>query len=135
MVRPGSVGVVAAMAVLAVACGSVHPVFGVPATASSVRTTSPPRSYPSTAFPSPSFSAPTTASTARTQCPAVQTAPQFPASTPSNRNLAIVWLRGSYQYVVRDITDISQPTTVATFADLGSPQFVSATDVSGFGNK
>jgi len=135
----------AAMALLAVACGSANHASTLTPTPSAVGATSTPTSYPSPdnpfpsntspSYPSPTYPIPPTASSIPTgQCPAVQPAPQFPASTPSNRNLAIVWLRGSYQYVVRDITDISQPTTVSTFADLGSPQFVSATDVSGFGN-
>jgi hypothetical protein len=133
------------MALLAVACGSANHASTVSATPSAAGTASASTSYPTSSYPSPieaspthpppTYPSPTTASSARTgQCPAVQPAPQFPASTPSNRNLALVWLRGSYQYVVRDITDISQPATVSTFADLSSPRFVSATEVSGFGN-
>jgi len=57
---------------------------------------------------------PTTASSARLQslCPVVQPTPQFPASAPSSRNLALVTLRGSNNIIVRDITDIAHPTTV-----------------------
>jgi hypothetical protein len=40
-----------------------------------------------------------------------------------------VWLKGSYQFVVRDISDFAQPTTISTFAGAG-PKFASAADVS-----
>lgn len=73
---------------------------------------------------------PPTASGTRLQCPAVQPAPRFAGSTASNRELALVWLRGSERLVVRDITDINHPSTVRTLQDLGAPQFVSATDIS-----
>jgi hypothetical protein len=112
---------------LAVSCGSIHGVANAPSTASASR------SAPvATASPGPTiFPAPTTASSARTgQCPAVEPAPQFPASTPSIRNLALELLRGSTQFVVRDITDVSHPFTVSTQNNLGPAQFVSATELS-----
>lgn len=55
-----------------------------------------------------------------------------PTAAASNRNLAIVSLKGSNAFVVRDITDINHPTTISTFdlQDYGSPQFVGGTDVA-----
>jgi hypothetical protein len=123
------------MAMLAVACGSANHASALPVTPSPAGSTSTPTSYPSPiAEPSPSPSAtypsPTTATSARTQCPAVQAAPQFPASTPSNRNLALVWLEGSSAFVVRDVTDINHPFAVSTLNGIGVPRFASASDVS-----
>ena len=94
---------------LAVSCGSIHGVATAPGTASAGRTTP--------------------ASSARLQspCPVVQPTPQFPASAPSSRNLALVTLRGSNNIIVRDITDIAHPTTVNTLGTIQQPQFVSAT--------
>src|SRR5712691_180559 len=118
----------ALIGLLAVACGSVHGI----ATSSSTASAS--RSAPVvTAFPVPTtYPVPTTASSARLQspCPALQPAPQFPASAPSSRSLALVTLRGSNQQVVRDITDITHATTVSTVGTIRQPQFVSATDLS-----
>lgn len=106
---------------LAVSCSSANQASTLPTAPSAARTISTPTSYPS----------PTTASSARTQqCPEVQPAPQFPASAPSSRSLALVNLRGSSQLLVRDITDISHPTTLSTPGSLQQPQFVSATDLS-----
>jgi hypothetical protein len=136
MVRLGSVRVVAVIALLAVACGSAKHASALPVTPSPVGTTSTPTSYPSpiaepSSSPSPTYPSPTTATSARTQCPAVQAAPQFPASTPSNRNLALVWLQGSSAFVVRDITDINHPFDVSTLTGIGGlPQFASGSDVS-----
>jgi len=55
----------------------------------------------------------------------------FSASAPSNRNLALVRLQGSNQTVVRDITDVNHPSTVAVM-DIPDRDatFASATDVS-----
>jgi hypothetical protein len=113
---------------MAVACGSVHGV------ATSASTASASGSAPVvTAFPVPTmYPVPTTASSARLQspCPAVEPAPQFSASAPSNRNLALVTLSGSQGFVVRDVTDINHPSTVGAFDAESKPTFVSATDVS-----
>lgn len=121
---------------LAVSCGSVHGVATAPGTASRVRAAPSVTTYPG----------PTTASSARTgQCQAVQPAPQFSASAPSNRNLALVTLRGSNSVIVRDITDIAHPTTAGTLGPIPAPvgygpslegalgQFASATDLSYLG--
>jgi hypothetical protein len=62
----------------------------------------------------------------------------FPASPVSNRNLVIAKLRGSNQTVVRDVTDIDNPLTVAVTDwpggwgsdGLGSPSFVSPSTIS-----
>jgi hypothetical protein len=50
--------------------------------------------------------------------------------TPSNRCLALVSLRGSTQYAVRDITDIHHPTSVTTFTSPGLPSFAGPAAVS-----
>jgi hypothetical protein len=133
--RAGWVRAAALSGLVAISCGSVHNVAQGSRTASASRGTpsstrgdySPP---PSTTTPT-SYPPPTTASSTRTQCHSVQPAPQFASSAPSNRNLAIVQLKGSNTYVVRDLTDIVHPFTIATFeAIYVSPQFVSASDVS-----
>ncbi|HTE85504.1 MAG TPA: hypothetical protein VK821_12300, partial [Dehalococcoidia bacterium] len=63
-------------------------------------------------------------------------------SPPSNRNLALVTLRGSNSIIVRDITDIAHPTTVGALGPIPAPvgygpslegalgQFASATGLS-----
>jgi hypothetical protein len=49
---------------------------------------------------------------------------------PSNRCLALVTLRGSGSYVVRDLTDIAHPKTVSNLGAISGPVFVSATELS-----
>src|SRR6185437_7008393 len=44
--------------------------------------------------------------------------------------LALVTLEGSDQLVVRDITDITHPTTVAKLPSLTAPQFINASEIS-----
>jgi hypothetical protein len=107
---------------LAVACGSAPGVAMSPSTAASGRSTPVATTYP----------VPATASSARLQspCHAVQPAPQFPASAPSSRNLALVTLGGNNSIIVRDITDLTHPTTVSTLGTIQEPQFVSATVLS-----
>jgi hypothetical protein len=136
---------VAAMALLAVSCGSANHASTLTATPSP--TTSTQATYPSPPYPPPSDPSPTTASSARTQqqCPAVQPAPQFQPSAPSSRNLALVTLRGSNGLIVRDITDIAHPTTAGTLGSIPPPvgygpslegalgQFASATELSYLG--
>src|SRR5215831_12548042 len=61
-------------------------------------------------------------------CQAISPGPTFSPPAPSNRHLAIVTLAGSSKPVVRDITDISHPSTVATLDVMA--RFVSAADVS-----
>jgi hypothetical protein len=99
--------VVAVSALLSAGCGGV----GGPATgnvASAVRTTSSASPTPQAASPSPT-----------------QT------STP---RLALVTLRGSDAYVIRDVTDISHPRTIGNLGTIAgmtaTPQFVNATEVS-----
>jgi Tol biopolymer transport system component len=48
----------------------------------------------------------------------------------STRSLALVNLRGSGQIVVRDVSDINHPTTLANVATVPRPVFVSATELS-----
>lgn len=52
-----------------------------------------------------------------------------PAPTPV-RSLALVTLRGSSSYVVRDLTDINHPKTVGNLGAISDPVFVSATEIS-----
>jgi len=52
------------------------------------------------------------------------------ASAPAIRSLALVTLRGSNDIVVRDITDISHPKTVANLGAVSNPVFVNATEIS-----
>jgi hypothetical protein len=61
----------------------------------------------------------------------------FPPSAPSSRNLVLAKLRGSDSTVVRDITDITRPSTIATLdvpswqsSAFNTLQFVSATEIS-----
>lgn len=81
------------------------------------------------------------ASRARVQssCPLVQPAPQFRAAAPSSRTLALVFLKGSTDYVVRDITDVNHSFTTSSLGGLtprSGPnlayyaQLVSASDIS-----
>lgn len=56
--------------------------------------------------------------------------PSIAPCTPSNRCLALVSLRGSTQYVVRDITDIHNPTSLSTFTSPGPPLFAGGAAVS-----
>src|SRR5665213_1132367 len=73
----------------------------------------------SSTSPSPTATAaPTSSPVQDTQCP-----------PPSNRCLAMVALRGTNPWVVRDITNIAHPKTVSTFMT-APPQFVSGTDLA-----
>jgi hypothetical protein len=56
----------------------------------------------------------------------------FAASTPSDRTLALVKLSGSDQIVVRDITDINHPATVATLPDGRRPTFVNGAEIADY---
>jgi hypothetical protein len=80
-----------------------------------------------TAYPSP-----TTASSSRLQCPAGQPVLMFRPSEPSHRNLALVGLRGSDAFVVRDITDINHPFTVSSLGNQVDyrARFVNAAELS-----
>jgi hypothetical protein len=70
-------------------------------------------------------------------CPVARLPRSFPASPASNRNLVIAKLRGSDQTVIRDITDIEHPSTIATVSvpgwsgdGYGAPSFVSPSTIS-----
>jgi hypothetical protein len=97
--------VLAVTTLLAAACGSTP----APRTANAPS----PSASPSSATPSP------TATPATNPCP-----------PPSNRCLALVTLRGSSSYVVRDITDINHPKTVSNLGAIPPPVFLSATELS-----
>jgi hypothetical protein len=85
-----------------------------------------------------------TASPARISSPSPPPVPcvpapvtSFPPSTASSRNLVLAKLRGTDGTVVRDITDITRPSTVATLdvpfwqsSVFNTLQFVSATEIS-----
>lgn len=90
-------------ALLAAACGSTNS----PATGNVT---------PATTNPSPT----TTSSPSQ----------QDPCPPPSNRCLALVTLRGSNSYAVRDITDISHAKTVSNLGQISLPMFVNATELS-----
>ena len=94
----------AVTALMASACGGSTPTAG---------STPSPSASPSTAV-SPSAS-PTVAN---------------PCPPPSNRCLALVTLRGSSSYVVRDLTDISHPKTISNLGAIPAPVFLSATELS-----
>src|SRR6266576_635113 len=100
-------GALALAAVLGSACGSAPaPVTGnvsSPSASQSVASVSPKPT------PSPAFN---------------------PCPPPSNRCLALVTLRGSDAYVVRDITDITHPKTVSSLGAIYGPVFVTATELS-----
>ena len=116
-------------AVLIYGCGPVH--VAKTAAAPSPSPWAPPSATLSPS-PIPTYQpAPTAtaASPARTECPEVQSAPQFQPNASSNRNLALVWLKGSTSFVVRDVTDINHPFTVSTPALDGTPLFVSASEL------
>jgi len=73
-------------------------------------TPSPPPSEPG----SPPASASASPSLPATPCAITTSPPAFAASPPSGRILALVTLTGTQQLVVRDITNIESPATVAT---------------------
>ena len=81
---------------------------------------------------------PTAAVTPPSAAPPASTAPSPPASPTSapgtcdasHRCLALVTLRGSEHIVVRDITDLLHPRTIADLGVSHSPQFASATQIS-----
>ncbi len=53
-----------------------------------------------------------------------------PCPPPSNRCLALVTLRRSSSYVVRDLTDINHPKTLSNLGAISGPVFVSGTEIS-----
>lgn len=75
---------------------------------------------------------PPTASSAIT-CPQAQRAPTFAPAIPTSRSLELVRLKGSDAYVVRDLTDILNVSTVATLPNAGSAwRFASPAELSYF---
>jgi len=93
---------IAAICLLMTGCGSFHHLTG-SASAPRVSTLE-------------TASAARVASGARlaSECPASPLPLNFPASPASTRNLVIAKLRGSDRTVIRDVTDIDHPATVAT---------------------
>lgn len=67
-----------------------------------------------------------------TPCSTTQYPPAFAASQPSSRTLALVTLSGSNDLVVRDITNIDAPVTVANpgIPAYQGPSFVNATELT-----
>ena len=53
-----------------------------------------------------------------------------PCPPPSNRCLAVVSLRGTNPYIARNVTDISHPKTIGTFATIPPPQIISGTELA-----
>jgi hypothetical protein len=75
------------------------------------------------------------ASPTRVTCPDVQPVEQFTPARPSSRKLALVWMGGDgSQYVVRDVTDINHPFTVASPKSVGggggAAAFISAEEIA-----
>jgi hypothetical protein len=91
----------AVLGLLITSCGSVHVPTGnaSPARISSPGPASSGRVASAPAAPSP--------------CTAVQVPHTFPVSPATSRNLVIAKLRGSDQTLIRDVTDIDHPSTVA----------------------
>lgn len=109
-----------------VALATRSPVASPSAAASPSASTS---ATPVASSPSPS---PTSApSDQGPQCTPAQHVPAYGPSAASNRSLAIVRLSGSNGLVVRDVTDINNPTTVASLdiPDSG-PRFINASEVA-----
>jgi Tol biopolymer transport system component len=50
--------------------------------------------------------------------------------SPTSTNLALVTLKGSSSWVVRDLTDINHPKTVSNLGAISAPVFVSGTEIS-----
>jgi WD40-like Beta Propeller Repeat len=129
----GLLRVLAMAALLAAACGAVNPPVAAKPTASTLGATPVASGYPSPAAtnsPTPSATShPTPRATPTApllgHCPAIQ------ASTPANRNLALVSLRGSDGYIVRDITDITHPKAISNLGiGISPPSFVSAAAIA-----
>ena len=75
--------------------------------------------------PSPSASPSALATPSVSPTPAAN-----PCPPPSNRCMALVTLRGSNSFVVRDLTDINHPRTVSNLGGISAPVFVSGTELS-----
>jgi hypothetical protein len=125
----GEMRLIAAICLLVTSCGSFHHLTG-SASAPRVSTLE-------------TASAARVASGARlaSDCPAPPLPLSFPASTASTRNLVIARLQGSDQTVIRDVTDIDHPATVAILDVAGwggdgwdSPSFVSPSTISHVGD-
>src|SRR5260370_3663046 len=131
----GVIRLIAALCLIVTACGSAHlPAAEVSPSPQSAEASSSPEPTPEP------VAAPTVASAPRlsTTCPAPQLPRSFPSSPTSNRNLVIAKLHGSDQTVIRDVTDMDHPSTVASVnatnwvgaGVLGQPSFVSSSTIS-----
>src|SRR5438270_2226288 len=112
------------LALLGSACGS---------TQNAVRSTTTPRASgsPFTTYPlGQPGSTVATAVRQSSQCKPVVPAPALAPAVSSSRNLVIAVLAGGSRYVVRDITDITHPSTLSTFEAPSPPKFAGASDVS-----
>jgi hypothetical protein len=117
--------VLAVTTLMAAACGSPMPSPVGTTTASPPVVVSEPSPVQTTS-PSPgAANGATPPASPQTSCPAVQA-----ATTASNGQLALVALRGSDCFIVRDLTDISKAKTVGAFVQLSQPQFVSSSSLS-----
>ena len=107
---------------VATACGSAR-LTGAASSSRSQNPTSP--TPPLAATPA----SPELATPAPLSCVADQLTPRFAPAPPSNRSLAVVWLRGGgNRTVVRDVTDINHPFSVSTLPQV--EHFVSASNLS-----
>ena len=133
---------ICAIAMLGItACATTHP--GVGAASSSRMSPLPPATSSPTLESVPTAAPPPPASRARQACPQSQSAASFEPRPPSSRNLALVTLKGTDSYAVRDVTDIDHPFTVGTLGGLKpisgpkaayAMQFVGGTAVSYYGD-
>ena len=118
---------VAVLALAVVACGpATHGPTGSAESASPARQSSP------GVVPTAALTNPPVASQSRTHCPGSSPGPVYAPSGPSSRQLALVKLGSSNDFIVRDVTDISRPFTVANLdgqVDYAS-KFVNATELS-----
>src|SRR5258708_21888513 len=141
MVR-GEIRLIAAICLIVTACGAAHlPTAAVSPSPGPAEASSSPDPTPEPiGAPTERVAAPTVASAPRlsTTCPAPQLPRSFPSSPTSNPNLVIAKLRGSDQTVIRDVTDLDHPSTVASVnvtnwvsaGVLGQPSFVSSSTIS-----
>lgn len=116
---------IAVLCLLVTGCGTFHLPTGA---ASTSRTSTPQAASAARVASAPRLSS---------HCPTPQLPRSYPSSPSSDRNLVIAKLRGNDQTVIRDVTDIDHPSTVAT-VDVpgfggdgwGSPSFVSSSTIS-----
>lgn len=133
----GVTPLIAVLCLLITGCETFHVPKG--AAASSSRSSSPIGLPTYTPWQPPSPARVASAPRVNEPCAAAQSPKSYPVSPASSRYLVIAHLRGSDQTVIRDVTDIDHPSTVATVPGpaggwggdgLGGPAFASASTIS-----